>query len=300
MLINLKWIFKVKLDEYGGVLKNKARLVANGYRQEKGIDFEKSFTPVACIKAIRIFIAYVAHKNMTVFQIDVKTTFLNGILKEEVYVSQHEGSFLLSQHFIKGAVDLTLFTLKEGEHIILIQIYVDDIIFASINPSFCDKFSNQMSKRFKLSMMGKMSKLDEDPNGTPVDPSRYRSIPYVPHSCQDLRKSTSGSAQFLGEKLILWMRSQLTDYGFDYNKIPLYCDSKSVIALSSNTVQHSRMKHIAVKYHFIKEQVANEIVEMYFVKTAYQLAGIFTKALVRERFKFLINQLACRVLRLKS
>ncbi|GJX72592.1 retrovirus-related pol polyprotein from transposon TNT 1-94 [Tanacetum coccineum] len=91
MLINLKWIFKVKLDEYGGVLKNKARLVANGYRQEEGIDFEQSFTPVAPIKSIRIFITYVAHKNMTVFQMDVKTAFLNGILKEEVYVSQHEG-----------------------------------------------------------------------------------------------------------------------------------------------------------------------------------------------------------------
>ncbi|GJZ98292.1 retrovirus-related pol polyprotein from transposon TNT 1-94 [Tanacetum coccineum] len=85
MLINLKWIFKVKLDEYGGVLKNKARLVANGYRQEKGIDFEKSFTPVACIEAIRIFIAYVAHKNMTVFQIDVKTTFLNDYLSAGGY-----------------------------------------------------------------------------------------------------------------------------------------------------------------------------------------------------------------------
>ncbi|GKA53897.1 hypothetical protein Tco_0747212 [Tanacetum coccineum] len=107
---------------------------------------------------------------------------------------------------------------------------------------------------------------------------------------QDSRKSTSGSAQFLGEKLILWMRSQLTDYGFEYSKIPLYYDSKSTIALSCNTVQHSRMKHIAVRYHFIKEQVKNEIVELYFVKTTYQLADIF-KALARERFEFLVKHL---------
>ncbi|GKF55544.1 retrovirus-related pol polyprotein from transposon TNT 1-94, partial [Tanacetum coccineum] len=85
MIISLKWIFKVKLDEYGGVLKNKAWLVAKGYRQEEGIDFEESFAPIASIEVIRIFLAYTVHKNMVVFQMDVKTAFLNGILKEEVY-----------------------------------------------------------------------------------------------------------------------------------------------------------------------------------------------------------------------
>ncbi|GKA93778.1 hypothetical protein Tco_0815764 [Tanacetum coccineum] len=126
--------------------------------------------------------------------------------------------------------------------------------------------------------------------------------------CQDSRKSTSGSAQFVGEKLvswsskkqkctaisiteaeyislsgycahILWMRSQLTDYGFDNNKIPLYSDYQSTIALSCNTMQHSRMKHIAVRYHFIKEQDENEVVELYFVNTDYQLADIFVDRL---------------------
>nr|GFB61041.1 retrovirus-related Pol polyprotein from transposon TNT 1-94 [Tanacetum cinerariifolium] len=86
MIIALKWIYKVKLDEYGDILKNKARLVAKGYRQEEGIDFEESFAPVARIKAIRIFIANAASKNMTIYQMDVKTAFLNGELKEEVYV----------------------------------------------------------------------------------------------------------------------------------------------------------------------------------------------------------------------
>ncbi|GJU66581.1 retrovirus-related pol polyprotein from transposon TNT 1-94 [Tanacetum coccineum] len=91
MIIALKWIYKVKLDEYGDVLKNKARLVAKGYRQEEGIDFEESFAPVARIEAIRIFIANAASKNMIIYQMDVKTAFLNGELKEEVYVSQPEG-----------------------------------------------------------------------------------------------------------------------------------------------------------------------------------------------------------------
>ncbi|GJT61575.1 hypothetical protein Tco_1005108 [Tanacetum coccineum] len=140
------------------------------------------------------------------------------------------------------------------------------------------------------------------------------------HIEKDTRRSTSGSAQFLGDKLvswsskkqkctaissteaeyialsgccaqILWMRSQLTDYGFQFNKIPLYCDNKSAIALCCNNVQHSRAKHIDVRYHFIKEQVENGIVELYFVRTEYQLADIFTKPLPRERFNFLIEKL---------
>nr|GEU81200.1 retrovirus-related Pol polyprotein from transposon TNT 1-94 [Tanacetum cinerariifolium] len=145
MLIQLKWIYKVKMDEFSGVLKNKARLVAQGFRKEEGINFEESFAQVASIESIRIFVANAANKNMTIFQMDFKTTFLNGKLKEEVYVSQPEGfvdqdnlsnmyklkkalyglkqasrawydmlsSFLISRHLSKGAVDLTLFT-KQG------------------------------------------------------------------------------------------------------------------------------------------------------------------------------------------
>ncbi|GKC44106.1 retrovirus-related pol polyprotein from transposon TNT 1-94 [Tanacetum coccineum] len=182
------WI-DVKTDEFGGVLKNKSRLVAQGYRQEEGIDFEESFAPVARIEAIRIFIANVAHKNMMIYQMDVKTAFLNGELKEEVYVSQPGGfvdqenpshvyklrkalydlkqaphawynmlsSFLISQHFSKGAVDPTLFTRQAGNDLLQVQIYVDDIIFASTNTAMCNEFANQMTTKFKMSMMGQMS-----------------------------------------------------------------------------------------------------------------------------------------------
>ncbi|GKE44440.1 retrovirus-related pol polyprotein from transposon TNT 1-94, partial [Tanacetum coccineum] len=150
-LIKLKWIYKVKTYESGRVLKNKARLVAQGFRQEEGIDFEESFAPVARIEAIRIFVANAAHKNMTIYQMDIKTAFLNGELKEEVYVSQPEGfidhynpshvyklkkalyglkqvphawynmlsSFLILQHFSKGAVDLTLFTRQARNDLLL-------------------------------------------------------------------------------------------------------------------------------------------------------------------------------------
>nr|GEU89609.1 hypothetical protein [Tanacetum cinerariifolium] len=112
--------------------------------------------------------------------------------------------------------------------------------------------------------------------------------------CQDTRRSTSGSAQFLGDKLILWMRSQLTDYGFNFNKIPLYCDNRSAIALCCNNVQHSRSKHINIRHHFIREQVEKGVVELYFVTTDYQLANIVTKALPRERFEFLLLRLGMK------
>nr|GEZ70720.1 retrovirus-related Pol polyprotein from transposon TNT 1-94 [Tanacetum cinerariifolium] len=143
--------------------------------------------------------------------------------------------------------------------------------------------------------------------------------------CKDTFKSTSGGAQFLGEKLVSWSskkqdctalsiaeaeyvslsacctqvlrkRRQLTDYGFHFNKIPIYCDLKLAIAISCNPVQHSRTKYIAVRYHFIKEHVEKGMIELYFVKTDYQLADIFTKALPADRFNYLVRRLGMRSL----
>ncbi|GKC25386.1 retrovirus-related pol polyprotein from transposon TNT 1-94 [Tanacetum coccineum] len=159
MLINLKWIFKVKLDEYEGVLKNKARLVGKGCRQEERIDFEESFEPVVRIKAILIFIAY-AHKDMMIFQMNVKTAFLNGILEENVYVGQPEG--LIDQDQLNHVFRLkkALYGLKQTPHTCL-----------------CDEFANQMSKHFKMSMMGKMSlflrlQISKNPRGIFINQSK--------------------------------------------------------------------------------------------------------------------------------
>nr|GEU50544.1 retrotransposon protein, putative, unclassified [Tanacetum cinerariifolium] len=176
--------------------------------------------------------------------------------------------------------------------------------------------------------MVEKSKLDEDKEGKSVDSSHDRvaliAFADADHaSCQDTQRSTSGTFQFLGERLIswsskrqksaaissteaeyivlsgccaqiLWMRSQITDYGLGFNKIPVYCDNKNVIALCCNNVQHSRSKHIDIRYHFIKEQVENEVIKLYFVNTEYQLADLFTKALGRDRIEFLINKLGMR------
>ncbi|GKF33148.1 retrovirus-related pol polyprotein from transposon TNT 1-94 [Tanacetum coccineum] len=156
LLIKLKWIYKVKTDEFGGVLKNKARLVAQGFRQEEGIGFEESFAPVARIKAIRIFIANAAHKNMKIYQMDVKMAFLNGELKERSTFHNQKDLLIRTSHRM-CAVDPTLFTRHAGNDLLLVQIYVDDIIFASTNTAMCNEFANQMTTKFKMSMMGQMS-----------------------------------------------------------------------------------------------------------------------------------------------
>ncbi|KAJ9553109.1 hypothetical protein OSB04_017154 [Centaurea solstitialis] len=417
-IIDTKWIFKNKKDEDNIIVRNKARLVAKGYRQQEGIDYNETFAPVARIEAIRMFLAYAAHKDFTVYQMDVKTAFLNGVLKEEVYVSQPEGfvdkdhpdhvyildkalyglkqaprvwydslsQFLVESGYSKGKIDNTLFVKREGEHIMLVQIYVDDIIFGSTCPNFCDTFSKLMMTRYEMSMMGELNfflglqvkqlsagifinqakyikdilkkynlenakimktpmspscALDSDPDGKAVDVTTYRgmigSLMYLTASRPDImfstclcaryqskpkeshlkavkrifrylkgtvnlglwypkgsgyeltgytdadhggckldRKSTTGHIQFLGDKLvswaskkqncvslstaeaeyvaaasccsqIIWMRTQLRDYGFKFDKIPIYCDSKSAIAISCNPVQHTKTKHIDIR-----------------------------------------------------
>nr|GFB30977.1 retrovirus-related Pol polyprotein from transposon TNT 1-94 [Tanacetum cinerariifolium] len=398
---------------------------------------------------------------------DVKTTFLNGPLKGEVYVAQPDGfvnpdnpekdyhlrkalyglkqaprawydelsKFLISKGFTKGTIDPTLFTIRYGEDIQLVQFYVDDIIFGSTNPKYTKRFEKLMHSRFEMSSIGEMKfflglqihqspsgifinqakytlkilhkhgmdkgqsfstpmatkpKLDADLSGNPVDQTEYRSkiwsLMYLTSSrldivqavcfcaryqsrptkkhlkevkrifrylrgtvnmglwypkdfsfelttfsdadhvgCIDSRQSTSGGIQFLGDKLVssmskkqnctemssaeaeyvalsascaqvMWMRTQLQDYGFNYNKIPLYCDSQSVITISCNPVQHSCTKYIYTQYHFIKEQVENGMIELYFVRTEYQLADMFTKALPKDWFKYLVRQIGMRCL----
>ncbi|KAJ9552678.1 hypothetical protein OSB04_016723 [Centaurea solstitialis] len=461
-VIDTKWLFKNKRDANNIFVRNKARLVAKGYHQQEGIDYDETFAPVARLEAIRMFLAYAAYKDFTGFQMDVKTAFLYGHLKEEVYVAQPEGfvgkehpdyvyvldnalyglkqaprawydelsKHLLSKGFKKRSVDSTLFLMKEGEHIVVIQIYVDDIIFGSTSRELCKKFETVMTEEFKMSMMGEINfflglqvrqfsdgifinqskyifdllkkydmsgcrsigtlmatgnSIGPDHEGKDVDLRNYRSmvgsLMYLTASRPDImfatcvcaryqakpkeshlaavkrifrylkgtpyygiwypkglgfelqaytdadyggcnmdRKSTSGYLQFLGNKLVswaskkqqgiststaeseyvaaasccsqvLWMQSQLRDYGLEYKKIPIYCDSKSAIAISANPVQQSKTKHIDIRYHFLKDNVEKENIELYFVNTEYQLADLFTKALDEKRFKFLISRL---------
>ncbi|GKA35588.1 retrovirus-related pol polyprotein from transposon TNT 1-94 [Tanacetum coccineum] len=172
MIIALKWIFKVKLDEYGGVLKNKAWLVAKGFLQEEGINFEESFALVARIEAIRIFLAYDVHQNMVVYHMDVKTAFLNGILKKEVYVSQLEG--FVNQEHLNHVFKLkkSLYGLKQAPRACPRGIFINQSKYAL---KMLKKYGIEQCDVVDIPMIERL-KLDEDPNGTPVDPTRYRGI----------------------------------------------------------------------------------------------------------------------------
>nr|GEU87617.1 hypothetical protein [Tanacetum cinerariifolium] len=213
MIIALKWIYKIKLDEYGDVLKNKARLVAKGYRQDEGIDFKESFASVACIEAIRIFITNAASKNMTIYQMDFKTAFLNGELKEEVYAPRAWYDtfswFLLDNKFSKGQMSFFLglqVSLNLGGILINQSKFALEIL-KKIVMDLCDPVDTPMVDRLKL---------DEDPLGIPVDQTRFRSM------------------------------------------------------------------------------VEKGVVELYFVAMDYQLADIFTKALPRKQFEFLLPRLGMK------
>ncbi|KAK1666163.1 hypothetical protein QYE76_054322 [Lolium multiflorum] len=187
-VIGTKWIFKNKQDEFGNIVRNKARLVAQGFSQVEGIDFGETYAPVARLESIRILLAYASHHNFKLQQMDVKSAFLNGPLHEEVYVKQPPGfedpnfpnhvykldkalyglkqaprawyehlkELLVDRGFDVGLIDPTLFTKRVNGELFVCQLYVDDIIFGSTNKAFNDEFSKLMTDRFEMSMMGEM------------------------------------------------------------------------------------------------------------------------------------------------
>jgi hypothetical protein len=184
-VVGTKWVFRNKQDEHGVVTRNKARLVAKGYSQVKGLDFGETYAPVARLESIRILLAYATYHGFTLYQMDVKSAFLNGPIKEEVYVEQPPGfedseypnhmyklskalyglkqaprawyeclrDFLIANGFKVGKADPTLFTKTIANYLFVCQIYVDDIIFGSTNKSTCEEFSRIMVQKFEMSMM---------------------------------------------------------------------------------------------------------------------------------------------------
>ncbi|GKA96363.1 retrovirus-related pol polyprotein from transposon TNT 1-94 [Tanacetum coccineum] len=188
-IIGTKWVFRNKLDENSIVSRNKARLVAQGYNQQEGIDYDETYAPVARLESIRILLAYACALDFKLFQMDVKSAFLNGFINEEVYVAQPPGfidfekpdhvyklkkalyglkqapkawydrlkAFLIKHEYKMGMVDNTLFTKKKSSNLIIVQIYVDDIIFGSTCQDMCDEFAKIMHDEFEMSMMGELN-----------------------------------------------------------------------------------------------------------------------------------------------
>ncbi|GJR00360.1 putative ribonuclease H-like domain-containing protein [Tanacetum coccineum] len=208
--IGTKWILKNKRDARGIVVRNKARLVAQGHRQEEGIDYDEVFAPVARIEAIRLFLAFASYMGFMVYQMDVKSAFLYGEIEEEVYVTQPKGfedpyfpkhvyrvvkalyglhqaprawyarlsTFLLKHNYRRGIIDKTLFIKKNSRDIILVQVYVDDIIFGSTNKAWCDEFEVLMKGEFEMSAMGELTfflglQVKQKPDGIFISQDKY-------------------------------------------------------------------------------------------------------------------------------
>jgi len=209
-IIGTKWVFRNKLDEQRTVTRNKARLVVQGYNQEEGIDYEETFALVVRIEAIRILIAFAAHMEFKLYQMDVKSAFLNSYLKEEVYVMQPLGfennefpnyvfkldkalyglkqapsawykrlsNFLLENGFRRGKEDDTLFLKTKGEHLLIVQVYVNDIIFGATHENLCNEFSKMMRSKFEMTMMGELNfflglQIKQNSNGTMIHQQKY-------------------------------------------------------------------------------------------------------------------------------
>nr|GEV50820.1 hypothetical protein [Tanacetum cinerariifolium] len=393
-VINMKWFWKNKRDEENIVIHNKSHLVAKGYAQKEGVDFEESFAPVARLEAVWLFICEEVYVNQPDGFVDPYHPDKVYRLKKALYGLKQAprawydelSNFLVSKGFSKGSIDPTLFITKHGEDILLVQIYVDDIIFGSTNLKLSKQFEILMHNKFEMSMLGELKlflriqihqsprgifinqdkyaqeilmkhgmtscdstgtlmatkHLDADLSGTPVDQTKYQSmvgtLMYLTASRPDIVHATCYCAHYQakptekhltavkwifwylkdtinmelwypkdtgGDKLVswsskkqdctsmsfaeavyvslstccaqvLWMRTQLTDYGFHFDKIPMYCDSKEAIAISCNPVHHSHTKHIDVRYHFIKEKVE------------------------KDRFKYLVRRLGMRCLTLEE
>nr|GEY93583.1 retrovirus-related Pol polyprotein from transposon TNT 1-94 [Tanacetum cinerariifolium] len=284
-VIKTKWIFKNKKDESSLVIRNKAWLVAIGYSHQEEIDYDEMFVPVARIEAIRLFLAYAAHKDFIVFQMDIKTSFLNRILKEEVYVGQPSGFVSKQYPDHVYALDKALYGLKQAPRawydiisqfliesgfqkvptlmveqaklkLDLVGKPVDHTDYRSMIGSLMYVTSSRPYIMFAtfLTPMVEQAKLKLDLARKPVDHTDYRSmigsLMYVTSSRPDIMFATSESEYVVVSGCcaqVLWMHTQLTDYGFFYDKVPIYCDSKSAIAISCNPVQHTRTKHINVR-----------------------------------------------------
>ncbi|GJT14676.1 retrovirus-related pol polyprotein from transposon TNT 1-94 [Tanacetum coccineum] len=326
--IGTKWVYRNKKDERGVVVRNKARLVAQGHRQEEGIDYDEVFAPVARIEAIRIFLAFASYMGFIVYQMDVKSAFLYGKIDEEVYVSQPPGfidpkypkkvykvvkalyglhqaprawyatlsTFLLKHGYRRGTIDKTLFIKKDKHDIILVQVYVDDIIFGSTKKSWFQvtpKTSHlSVVKRIFRYLKGKPKLGLWYPRVSSFDLEAYSDSDYaganLDRKSTNMRLSISLEAEYLLLQTAVCMFCGFNiyvRYGFNFMNTEIYIDNESTICIVKNPVYHSKTKHIAIRHHFIRDAYEKKLIQVLKIHINDNVADLLTKAFDVSREK---------------
>ncbi|GJQ98476.1 ribonuclease H-like domain-containing protein [Tanacetum coccineum] len=307
--IRIKWVYRNKKDERGVMVRNKARLVAQGYRQEEGIDYDEVFAPVARIEAVMIFLAFASYMGFIVYHMDVKSAFLYGTIDEEVYVSHSPGfvdpkfpkkvykvvkalyglhqasrawyatlsTFLLKSEYRRGTIDKTLFIKKDKNDIMLVQV----------TPK--TSHLNAVKRIFRY-LKGK-PKLDLwYPRVSSFDLEAYSDSDYAGANLD--RKSTTGEAEYVAAAnycgQVLWIQNQMLDYGFNFMNTKIYIDNESTICIVKNPVFHSKTKHIEIRHHFIRDAYEKKLIQVLKIHTDDNVGDLLTKAFDVNRFNFLI------------
>ncbi|GJT32818.1 copia protein [Tanacetum coccineum] len=314
IIIETKWVFRNKLDENGIVSRNKARLVAQGYNQQEGIGYNETYAPVARLKSIRILLAYACALDFKLFQMDVKSAFLNGFINEEVYVAQPLGfiDFEKPDHVYK--LKKALYGLKQAP-----KAWYDRL------KAFLIKHEYKMGMAPKTSHLEAVKRIFRYikgtthlglwyPKGTGIETVVYADSDHARDYVD--RKSTSGICTFVGCCLTswfskkqtalaistteaeyvstgkacqqaLWMKQALIDYDVRLDDVPIMCDNKGAIDLSKNPVQHSHTKHIEIRHHFLRDNVQKGHISIEKVSFVDNIADILSKPLKRESFNYL-------------
>ncbi|GJS53160.1 retrovirus-related pol polyprotein from transposon TNT 1-94 [Tanacetum coccineum] len=351
-IIGTKWVFRNKLDENGVVSRNKASSWLKGITTNKSSSIMMNLRSVARLESIRILLAYACALDFKLFQMDVKSAFLNGFINEEVYVAQPSGFidlekpnhvyklkkalygikqvpkawydrlrvFLIKHEYKIGMVYNTLFTKKKSSNLIIVQIYVDDIIFGSTCQDLCDEFAKIMHDEFEMSMMGELNfflglqikQMEDDiffnqskyikemlkkfdledskPMKTPMSSDTKLT---KDEECEsvDSTKYRGMIAEYVSAgkacQQALWMKQALIDYDVRLDDVPITCDNKCAIDFSKNPVQHSRTKHIEIRHHFLLDNVQKGHISIEKVPSVDNIADILTKPLKRESFNYL-------------
>ncbi|GJT43707.1 putative ribonuclease H-like domain-containing protein [Tanacetum coccineum] len=280
-----------KKDERGVVVRNKARLVAQGHRQEEGIDYDEVFALVARIEAIRIFLAFASYMGFVVYQMDVKSAFLYGKIDEEVYVSQPLG-------FIDPKYPKNVYKVVKA----LYGLHQAPRAWFQVTPK--TSHLNAVKRIFRY-LKGKPKLGLWYPRVSSFDLEAYSNSDYAGANLD--RKSTTGGCQFLGRRLIswqckkqtivatftteaeyvasanycgqvLWMQNQMLDYGFNFMNTKIYIDNESTICIVKNLIFHSKTKHIAIRHHFIRDAYEKKLIQVLKIHSDDNVADLLTKA----------------------